>query len=95
MNFWLMLGFQCITCFSLGACFTWLTKKSGSLFPAAIAHAVNNNAAGLLAIFFTTEAIQKQHPDSLMLLDSLAILIFGIIAFVLLITDAKNNGRKR
>lgn len=39
---------MCLFCISAGIIFTWLTEKTNSVYPAAFAHAVNNNATGLI-----------------------------------------------
>lgn len=39
---------MCLFCISVGIIFTWLTEKTNSVYPAAFAHAVNNNAAPLI-----------------------------------------------
>lgn len=39
---------MCLFCICTGIIFTWLTEKTNSVYPAAFAHAVNNNVAGLI-----------------------------------------------
>lgn len=39
---------MCLFCTGTGIIFTWLTEKTGSVYPAAFAHAVNNNAVPLI-----------------------------------------------
>lgn len=39
---------MCLFCTGAGIIFTWLTERTGSVYPAAFAHAVNNNAAPLI-----------------------------------------------
>ena len=39
---------MCLFCIGTGIIFTWLTEKTNSVYPAAFAHAVNNNATGLI-----------------------------------------------
>ena len=39
---------MCIYCVFTGIIFAWLTEKTNSVFPAAFAHAVNNNATSLI-----------------------------------------------
>lgn len=39
---------MCLFCIGTGIIFTWLTEKTNSVYPAAFAHAVNNNVAGLI-----------------------------------------------
>lgn len=39
---------MCLFCIGTGIIFTWLTEKTNSVYPAAFAHAVNNNVTGLI-----------------------------------------------
>lgn len=39
---------MCLFCICTGIIFTWLTEKTNSVYPAAFAHAVNNNVAPLI-----------------------------------------------
>ena len=40
---------MCISCIAVGIIFTWLTEKTNSVYPAAIAHAINNNVISLIS----------------------------------------------
>lgn len=40
---------MCVSCIAVGIIFTWLTEKTNSVYPAAIAHAVNNNVISLVS----------------------------------------------
>lgn len=40
---------MCVSCIAIGIIFTWLTEKTNSAYPAAIAHAVNNNVMSLIS----------------------------------------------
>ncbi|MCM1468088.1 MAG: CPBP family intramembrane metalloprotease [Alistipes sp.] len=42
------IALMCVFCTFTGIIFTWLTEKTDSVYPAAFAHAVNNNAAPLI-----------------------------------------------
>lgn len=42
------IALMCLFCTFTGIIFTWLTEKTDSVYPAAFAHAVNNNAAPLI-----------------------------------------------
>lgn len=49
---------MCLFCICTGIIFTWLTEKTNSVYPAAFAHAVNNNAAPLITgITLNSEAV--------------------------------------
>ena len=49
---WLGILAMCITCTFDGIVLMWLTKKTGSIYPAAIMHAMNNNGGKLTANIF-------------------------------------------
>lgn len=40
---------MCVSCIAVGIIFTWLTEKTNSVYPAAIAHAINNNVISLIS----------------------------------------------
>ncbi len=48
---------MCVFCIGTGIIFTWLAEKTNSVYPAAFAHAVNNNATGLIV------ALTKNNDD--------------------------------
>ena len=49
---WLGIVTMSVWCIAMGVFLMWLTKKSGSVFPAAIMHACNNTGVGRLNTFF-------------------------------------------
>ena len=49
---WLGIVTMSVWCIAMGVFLMWLTKKSGSVFPAAIMHACNNTGVGSLNTFF-------------------------------------------
>ncbi len=80
-------------CISLGAFLMWLTKKTNSVYPASIAHSVNNNSAGLVAYSLFSEKIDK---DSINLFQQSAVmigymLILAIIFTLLILKDSKKQ----
>ena len=50
---------MCVFCTGTGIIFTWLTEKTNSVYPAAFAHAVNNNATGLIVALSGTNDESK------------------------------------
>lgn len=77
---------MCIFCTSFGIALTYVTVKSGSVWPAAIMHAVNNANPSILGIFTNIEKVDEIATDSFLayiLLES-PTLILGIICLVLL-----------
>ena len=79
---WLGILTMCLFCITVGAVLMWLTKRTGSVYPAAIAHA-SINGANLNALF------ANGYPEDLngvqifipAMLPALAV---GVFAFVLL-----------
>ena len=61
---------MCLFCIVMGMMLTYVTEKSGSVWPAAIMHAVNNGQPSILLFF-----INKDKYDQ----------IFGIEAFTFLL----------
>lgn len=59
---YLGIAVMCVGCTASNAFYTWLTKRSGSIWPSTLAHAENNSLGGVLAqfIFFG-----KTSPDNL------------------------------
>lgn len=53
---------MCCFCTAAGVIFTWLTEKSGSVYPAAIAHAVNNNAASSIIALAGNNTDESMSP---------------------------------
>ena len=88
-SLWVSLLLQCVICFSMGAILTWLTKKTKSLYPAAICHAIHNNAVMGLLLLFVTEKTVAEHRISMQIWSAATTFLFGIVAFILLIRDAK------
>ena len=50
---------MCVFCIGTGIIFAWLTEKTNSVYPAAFAHAINNNATGLIAALSGTNDESK------------------------------------
>lgn len=51
---------MCLFCIGTGIIFSWLTEKTNSVYPAAFAHAVNNNATGLIIALTRTDADESR-----------------------------------
>lgn len=88
------LGIICMTvsCIADGAILMWLTKKSGSIFPAAIFHACGNSGGSGISNFFivsvdTSKTIEIYQWAVFMLPN----ILLGAICFILLIRDSKKE----
>lgn len=77
---------MCISCTSLGIALTYITVKSGSVWPAAIMHAVNNANPSILAMFTNVEKANEIMANQILgfVILEIPTLILGIICFVLL-----------
>jgi membrane protease YdiL (CAAX protease family) len=51
---WAGFGTIVLTLVPIGVCFGWLTRRSGSVWPATLAHAMLNGSAGLAVLFAST-----------------------------------------
>lgn len=80
---------MCISCICLGIVLTYITVKSGSVWPAAIMHAVNNANPSILAVFTNEEKANAIMADSILgfAILEIPVVILGIICFVLLCRD--------
>lgn len=56
---------MCFMCIFLGIILTYVTYKSGSIWPAAILHAVNNSSPSILQYFINEEGLRKWQSDSI------------------------------
>ncbi|MBD5138377.1 MAG: CPBP family intramembrane metalloprotease [Ruminococcus sp.] len=68
---------MCLFCIGTGIIFTWLTEKTNSVYPAAFAHAVNNNVTGL--ILALTETNDESRVLQFFLVGTAAIFIVAAI----------------
>lgn len=71
---------MCLSCVPTGVIFMWLTEKTGSAYPAAFAHGVNNNAAGMI----TSLAVFDTGGDNIVKIFLVAVIAECIIAAVCL-----------
>lgn len=75
---------MCVSCFGMGSILTYITMKSDSIYPAAIAHGIQDVVASLISVLFITERTAAEHAFEIGLLDTLIVLILGMLPFVLL-----------
>ena len=96
---WLGIGFMCIFCSSFGAFLTLITKRTGSVFPASIAHGVNNQAgAGIIMSLICTEKFAESVGKPDMITNTaimfLPALLVGIVSYIILIFDYKKSKKE-
>ena len=71
----------------------WLTKKTNSVYPASIAHSINNNSAGAVAYALISETIDEdtfnQFQHSVITMSYM--LIMAVVFTVLILKDNKKQ----
>lgn len=75
---------MCVFCFSTGVFLFWLTEKSGSVWPAALAHGAVNAAVGVPLLFLPSPeaGLRLLGPTPAGLLAGLPLLAFALILAV-------------
>ena len=86
---WLGILLMCGSCVVLGIFFHWLTQKTGSVYPASIAHSANNNGAALImTVFVQAKADSPDVPFSTSIL-LLAPMLLYLLFIPLLMKNRK------
>ena len=83
---------MCISCTFLGMGLMWLTKKTGSIYPAAIMHAANNfGGIGIGQLFIS--GIPDDYSSTIAdeLIVSIPSFILGLVFLILMLRDNKNK----
>ncbi len=52
---------MCVLCIFMGSLLTWLTERTGSVYPACICHAVHNNIANSMLYFFVSDGMTEEY----------------------------------
>lgn len=79
---------MCINCTFIGMGLMWLTKKTGSVYPAAIMHAANNfGGASLRQLFISGIPEDLSLTISDFLIISLPTYMIGLVFFILMLRD--------
>lgn len=80
---------MCIMCVCMSSFLTLLTKRTGSVFPAALAHGANNQLTGVIISFLATEEFLERFSSeqNIVVIEILPIVIVGIISYIILIMD--------
>lgn len=82
---------MCFMCSFLGAFLTVLTKRTGSVIPASIAHGVNNQAGTgiMLAAFEAHHTLVEKSESiiSIFIVEIAPIVLVGIVSYIILIRD--------
>lgn len=83
---------MCINCTFLGMGLMWLTKKTGSIYPAAIMHAANNFGGMGIEQYFISgvpEDLSLTIPDFLLI--SIPVYMISLVFLILMLRDNKNK----
>ena len=91
---WLGIALMCLMCVGMNAFLTLLTEKTGSIYPAAFCHSVNNNlSSGVLVSLLGSEAAIEGYSGLSMLSSFMpyipVILVTGAVSMVLLMRNRK------
>ena len=86
---WLGIVIMSLFCIFIGAVLMWLTKKTGSVYPAAIAHAVNNGAN--LTPLFANGYPENTEGSKLFMVIFLPTFILGAVIFILMLRKNKKT----
>lgn len=86
---------MCISCTFIGMGLMWLTKKTGSIYPAAIMHASNNFGGRSIEQYFLSGIPEgKTLTVTDFLIVSVPTYIVGLVFFFLLILERKRENKK-
>lgn len=88
---------MCVDCTFLGSLLTYVTVKSGSIWPATIMHAVNNVNPSILKFFFETEKANTLMPHPILgwIFDFIPTIIIGLICLVLLCREDTHGTKNK
>lgn len=80
---------MCIMCVCMSSFLTLITKRTGSVFPASLAHGANNQLSGVIISFMATETFAERlsAEHNILVIEILPIVIVGIVCYIILITD--------
>lgn len=86
---------MCIGPMCLGVVLTYITYKSGSIWPATILHAVNNSSPSILQYFINQEKIMGWKADSIadFLISYLPVMILAVFVYIKLVRCKEIRGR--
>ena len=93
---WLGIILMTVSCIADGFILMWLTKKSESIFPAAIFHACGNSGGSSVSNFFIVSVDLNQTIEIYQwAVFMIPEILFGVICFILLIRDNKKANKNK
>ncbi len=86
------IAIMCLFCTFIGMMLTYVTIKSGSIWPAAIMHAVTNSKPSVLMCFINNEKLADMIPNSLGMWTGLLIptVVIGTVCMIMLCKKAND-----
>ncbi len=88
---WLGIAMMCAECTALGVLLTWLTERTGSCIPAAVAHGAFNGSASLGVLVSADGGDPFIGPTPTGLIGGAPICILALAAAVALVKKAEQN----
>ena len=89
---WLGILFMCLSCTYTGIVLMWLTKKTGSVYPAAIMHSVNNNGGSVIGQLFISGVPEDFSPHiTEYMIVSIPSFVICCVFLVLMIKEKKRK----
>ena len=79
---WTGIGAMCVFCVAMGTLLTWLTERTGSCIPAAVAHGAFNAIAGLGTMVSSDGGDPFVGPAPMGILGGMPILLLGLWALM-------------
>ena len=77
---WLGIAAMCVFCVSVGVLLTWLTERTGSVIPAAVAHGAVNGVASIGLLFTADGGDPFIGPSFIGIVGGLPLLALAVIA---------------
>jgi len=84
---------MCVMLVAIGTILTYVTCRTGSIWPAAILHAVNNASPGILQYYFDGSKVSGRKGDSVAssLIMLLPMIVISVVFYVLLCRQQAKN----
>ncbi len=94
---WLGIVLMCVFCILVGGFFSYLQEKTDSVYPACIAHALNNNITSVVLVMTVSAvpAIGEKNMLHLTVIAMIPMAVVGLIFTVLLLLPKKQNADKK
>ena len=91
---YLGIAAMCFSGIFMGACLTYLTVKTGSIWPAAIMHGVNNAMPSILVFYINTYKGKTYNPFIMNCIGVIPLVIVGTVFIILLAKYDRSAAKK-